>query len=116
MKNSNNKSIDLLIAGQGAAGYAAGLYAARYQIKTILVGQEFGGETAIGGIIENYPGNAEIDGFDSTMFTHIVGLTGFVISTFLVFLITKHIYSYTSNSLGISNPKMFIKHANKNRS
>ncbi|MAR37704.1 MAG: thioredoxin reductase [Chloroflexi bacterium] len=64
MKNSNNKSIDLLIAGQGAAGYAAGLYAARYQMKTVLVGQEFGGETAIGGIIENYPGNAEIDGFD----------------------------------------------------
>ena len=64
MKNSNNKSIDLLIAGQGAAGYAAGLYAARYQMKTVIIGQEFGGETAIGGIIENYPGNAEIDGFD----------------------------------------------------
>ena len=36
MKNSNNKSIDLLIAGQGAAGYAAGLYAARYQMKTVI--------------------------------------------------------------------------------
>ena len=36
--------------------------------------------------------DAEIDGFDSTIFTHIVCLMGFVISTFLVFLITKHIY------------------------
>ena len=64
MTQSKNISLDVLIAGQGAAGFAAGLYAARYQMKTAIVGQDFGGETAIGGIIENYPGNSEIDGFD----------------------------------------------------
>ena len=53
-----------MIAGQGAAGFAAGLYSARYQMKTAIAGQDFGGETAIGGLIENYPGNIEIDGFD----------------------------------------------------
>jgi len=64
MTNNIKENIDLLIAGQGAAGFAAGLYAARYQMNTVIVGQDFGGETAIGGLIENYPGNIEIDGFD----------------------------------------------------
>ncbi|MBP05181.1 MAG: thioredoxin reductase [Chloroflexi bacterium] len=64
MTQSKNLNLDVLIAGQGAAGFAAGLYAARYQMKTAIAGQDFGGETAIGGLIENYPGNIEIDGFD----------------------------------------------------
>lgn len=55
---------DVLIVGQGAAAYAAALYAARYQLKSILFGASFGGETATGGLIENYPGHAAIDGFD----------------------------------------------------
>jgi thioredoxin reductase (NADPH) len=55
---------DVLIAGQGAAAFSAALYAARYQMRTIIVGGIFGGETATGGIIENYPGYPEIDGFD----------------------------------------------------
>lgn len=55
---------DVLIAGQGAAAFAAGLYSARYQLKTIIASESFGGETAIGGLIENYPGTPDIDGFD----------------------------------------------------
>jgi thioredoxin reductase (NADPH) len=55
---------DVLIIGQGASGYAAALYAARYQIKPIIFGATFGGETATGGLIENYPGYPEIDGLD----------------------------------------------------
>ena len=37
---------------------------ARYQMKPIIFGAIFGGETATGGIIENYPGYPEIDGFE----------------------------------------------------
>ena len=55
---------DIMVIGQGAAAFSAGLYAARYQVKTIVVGQTFGGETATGGLIENYPGHVEIQGFD----------------------------------------------------
>ena len=58
---------DVAIAGQGAAGYAAALYAARYQIHPVVMGGIFGGETATGGLIENYPGFPEIDGFDLMM-------------------------------------------------
>ena len=61
---SETDSVDVLIAGQGAASYSAALYAARYQMSTVMVGAEFGGETAIGGSIENYPGFPAIDGFD----------------------------------------------------
>ena len=58
---------DVLIVGQGAAAYAAALYAARYQIRPVVFGAIFGGETATGGLIENYPGYAEIDGFELMM-------------------------------------------------
>ncbi len=61
------KTHDLVIAGRGAAAYAAALYAGRYRLDTVMVGESFGGETAIGGVIENYPGSPEIDGFDLMM-------------------------------------------------
>ena len=61
------KQIDVLIAGQGAAAFAAGLYSSRYQVDTLIASEQFGGETAIGGTIENYPGQPDIDGFDLMM-------------------------------------------------
>jgi thioredoxin reductase (NADPH) len=64
---SEPKQIDVLIAGQGAAAFAAGLYSSRYQVNTLIAGEQFGGETAIGGTIENYPGQPDIDGFDLMM-------------------------------------------------
>ena len=65
--STKTENYDTLIAGQGAAAFAAGLYAARYQMKSIIIGETFGGETATGGLIENYPGYADIDGFDLMM-------------------------------------------------
>ncbi len=64
---THNDVYDVLIAGQGAAGYAAAMYAARYQMRPVILGAVFGGETATGGLIENYPGYPEIDGFDLMM-------------------------------------------------
>ena len=58
---------EVLIVGQGAGAFAAALYTARYQMKTIIIGDMFGGETATGGLIENYPGYPEIDGYDLMM-------------------------------------------------
>ncbi len=62
--STGNAAYDVLIVGQGAAAFAAALYAARYQVKPVVIGETFGGETATGGMIENYPGYPEIDGFD----------------------------------------------------
>ena len=64
---THNDVYDVLIAGQGAAGYAAAMYAARYQMRPVILGAVFGGETATGGLIENYPGYLEIDGFELMM-------------------------------------------------
>ncbi len=64
---NQQEPFDVLIVGQGASGYAAALYAARYQMRPVVFGAIFGGETATGGLIENYPGYPEIDGFDLMM-------------------------------------------------
>lgn len=61
---TRNELYDVLIIGRGASGYAAALYAARYRMKAIIFGENFGGETATGGVIENYPGYPAIDGFE----------------------------------------------------
>ncbi len=55
---------DLVIIGSGAAGLAAAIYTGRYRMKALVIGKEFGGETAKAGTIENYPGVASIDGFE----------------------------------------------------
>ncbi|MFQ5934502.1 MAG: NAD(P)/FAD-dependent oxidoreductase [Dehalococcoidia bacterium] len=67
MTTDDTSQYDVLIVGQGAAAFGAALYSARYQMKTIVVGETFGGETATGSIIENYPGYKHIDGFDLMM-------------------------------------------------
>lgn len=55
---------DLIIVGSGAAGLSAALYAGRYLMKVMVVGGEFGGETAKAGVIWNYPGAKGVDGFE----------------------------------------------------
>lgn len=55
---------DLVIIGSGAAGLGAALYAGRYRMKTLVLGKEFGGETAKAGVIENYPGAPAVDGYE----------------------------------------------------
>ena len=63
-RNRSKNAYDVVIIGQGASAFGAALYSARYQMKTLVIGDEFGGETATGSIIENYPGISHIDGFD----------------------------------------------------
>ncbi len=55
---------DLVVVGSGAAGLSAAIYAGRYKMKTLVIGKEFGGETARAGKIENYPGFKSIDGYE----------------------------------------------------
>ncbi|MBI3046661.1 MAG: FAD-dependent oxidoreductase [Candidatus Harrisonbacteria bacterium] len=55
---------DLIIIGSGAAGLSAGIYAGRYRTRALVIGKEFGGETAKAGAIENYPGFQSVDGYE----------------------------------------------------
>ena len=61
------ETVDVLIIGSGAAGLSAGIYAARYNLKALIIGEEFGGATTTAWTVENYPGYISIDGFDLMM-------------------------------------------------
>jgi alkyl hydroperoxide reductase subunit F len=55
---------DLLIIGGGPAGVAAGVYAARKQLKTAIVTEEIGGQSVVSEGIENWIGTPKIPGAD----------------------------------------------------
>jgi thioredoxin reductase (NADPH) len=63
-KYEMEKQVDTIIIGSGVAGLSAALYAARYELSTIVIGDMLGGATASAWIIENYPGYESIDGYD----------------------------------------------------
>jgi len=54
---------DLIIIGSGSAGMAAGIYAGRAKLKTLLIDRErVGGQIKITSEVENYPGIMSISG------------------------------------------------------
>ncbi len=55
---------NVIIIGTGAAGFSAGIYSRRYLLDTLIIGEEFGGQTSWGGVIENYPGFKSIEGYE----------------------------------------------------
>lgn len=55
---------DTIIVGFGPAGFTAALYAGRFAMKTLVIGLEFGGYAAKAGIIHNYPGVKNADGYE----------------------------------------------------
>lgn len=55
---------DLIIIGGGPAGAAAGVYAARKQIKTLLIAESFGGQSVSSNEIQNWIGDKAISGID----------------------------------------------------
>ena len=59
------ESWDLIIIGGGAAGLAAGIYAARSGLKTLVLEEKMaGGTTADAPLVENYPGFQSISGME----------------------------------------------------
>ena len=62
------KNYDIIILGAGGSGLAAGMYGARLELKTLILGYSSGAELPVGGVItttavvENYPGFPKISG------------------------------------------------------
>jgi thioredoxin reductase (NADPH) len=55
---------DIIIIGGGPAGLSAGIYAARRNVKTIVLSETLGGQMSLAHIIENYPGVEPISGLE----------------------------------------------------
>lgn len=55
---------DTIIVGGGAAGLTAAIYAARYNLKTLVIYKEFGGSIVDASIVENFPGFKGISGIE----------------------------------------------------
>lgn len=55
---------DLIIIGAGAAGLTASIYASRYTLKNVVIGDILGGTTTEAHKIYNWPGDHGITGFE----------------------------------------------------
>jgi len=73
-----NKIFDLVIVGLGPASYSAGIYACRYNMNVLLIGDISGGYMSQTHFIENYPGFEGISGMDlsNKMQNHYLSLGG----------------------------------------
>lgn len=69
---------DLAIIGGGPAGVAAGVYAARKKLKTLLITPEFGGQSVVSEGIENWIGTTKISGSDlaKNLKSHLLAYAG----------------------------------------
>lgn len=61
------KEYDLIIVGTGPAGLSAAIYAARYMMNALVIGQLPGGTASYAHKICNYPGFKEITGMELMM-------------------------------------------------
>ncbi|MDI6717849.1 MAG: FAD-dependent oxidoreductase [Patescibacteria group bacterium] len=55
---------DLIIIGGGPAGIAAGIYASRKKINSLIISKDFGGQAVVSSKIENIIGFKEISGME----------------------------------------------------
>jgi len=57
-----NKIYDLIVIGAGPAGLGASIYASRYKLDHIVIGNEIGGQVVEAAEIENWAGDISISG------------------------------------------------------
>ncbi len=55
---------DFIVIGAGSAGLPAAIYAARFRLKTLVIGELIGGTITTTHIVENWPGIPIITGWD----------------------------------------------------
>jgi NADH-dependent peroxiredoxin subunit F len=69
---------DLVIIGGAPAGASAAVYAARKRLKTLVVAEEFGGQSAVSETIYNWIGTPAISGAQlaKNLETHVMEYTG----------------------------------------
>ena len=73
---------DLIIIGGGPAGTAAAVYAARKQLKTLLIVKEWGGQSIVSDDIQNWIGTPHISGakLAESLKAHVMEYKGDILS------------------------------------
>jgi alkyl hydroperoxide reductase subunit F len=73
---------DLIIIGGGPAGCAAAVYAARKQLKTLLIVKEWGGQSTVSDDIQNWIGTPHISGADlaKSLKSHVLEYKGDILT------------------------------------
>ncbi len=79
---------DLIIIGGGPAGVAAGVYASRKKIKTLVLTESFGGQSQVSSEIQNWIGTVAISGAN------------------LAKNLEEHLRAYAKNTLKIKKEKV----------
>lgn len=59
-----DKPYNLIIIGSGPAGFTASIYASRYKLSNLILGEKVGGTIGLASKVENYPGFRSISGLD----------------------------------------------------
>lgn len=74
---------DLIIIGGGPAGSSAAVYAARKQLKTLLIVKEWGGQSVVSDDIQNWIGTPHISGADlaKSLRAHVEEYKGDILTT-----------------------------------
>ena len=67
---------DLVIIGSGVAGIGAAVYARRFEMKTLVIGDLEGGTITLTHLVENYPGFKSLSGLElaKNLLEHAKGL------------------------------------------
>src|SRR3989338_7041951 len=55
---------DMIIIGSGVVGYGTAVYAGRFNMKTLIIGELPGGIITTTDIVENYPGFIRLSGIE----------------------------------------------------
>ncbi|MFA6608766.1 MAG: FAD-dependent oxidoreductase [Candidatus Paceibacterota bacterium] len=86
-----NTIYDLIIIGGGPAGTAAAVYAARKQLKTLLVVKEWGGQSIVSDDIQNWIGTPHISGakLAESLKSHVMEYKGETLSISENYGVTK---------------------------
>jgi thioredoxin reductase (NADPH) len=123
-----NNVFDLIIIGAGPAGYTSSIYASRYNLKHVVIGDTLGGMALSAHKICNYPSESEITGLElmKKMYENVKKNNGLVINDTVIditkendnfVVVTAEHKIYQSNTIlfaiGTKRRKLDLKYEKK---